>query len=531
MGGCEHCQQETPEGAELHCPLCRNAVYCGEDCRAADWIAHEHECNVHTVAAPNQAVFVPYHYDERVRADPEFDAAREPADTPLRQAHQMRYVSPNGEIRVRSERPLLGANGRYVAPERAPYTITLTMGGKTYKIRGDGEADAIYPENRRNGAARQLAKGNIPMETFVFWPEPRAVYASGARLPADLDEEEIAIGLAAGDREAALKGKFSETFDESPSKSSQLQRAHLRILRAKLHRADDGGLRREPLALDAIRVLRARDLEGNAVALAIHAPTGRLVDVEFAIPAEKSASEDPWRVINWACDAKNLDHVSALRSALEERILKHRALLGTLAELGGAEDEEDLRGELDALERDAATVRAHHEALSKGPIADVGVEVSAAIARSLDTLYTPIEGPFRRRRFRSKLRRFGARPAVDTVRALIERLKKAREARNEARDAVEEARATEGRVKRALKVASAKLKLKLASRRVGAIRDEARDWQRAISWYLASPAVRGTRDARSPEFLPARALEQILRDGLQETGREEEGGTLEIPDM
>ncbi len=61
------CGNQCHAEGGVTCPLCHGATYCSEECRQVDAI--KHDCpNVVRIAAPNDTLFVPYMYEDRMTA-------------------------------------------------------------------------------------------------------------------------------------------------------------------------------------------------------------------------------------------------------------------------------------------------------------------------------------------------------------------------------------------------------------------------------------------------------------------------------
>ncbi len=68
MACANHVCDNSSGAACISCPLCHSVAYCSEQCRVIDWVGHD--CaNVLRVTSPNQTIFRPYFYEDRMSAE------------------------------------------------------------------------------------------------------------------------------------------------------------------------------------------------------------------------------------------------------------------------------------------------------------------------------------------------------------------------------------------------------------------------------------------------------------------------------
>lgn len=420
------------------CSLCRTPVYCSEECRVQDWSVHN--CaNVIDVAQLNDAVFMPYHYEDML---PEDEWKQLDHNDPVFQAYSVRHVDANGLIShaiVGDEAVAFSQSGDFMGRGDTPPAELM---GKQYTIRvltaatdnasftplgsiitGVIPEDMIYLENKSNPAAAKLSgKGLSGMfgagglgrrfrklsGKLLFWPAPKAVENAGISLPIAGGRIRVELSVAGATTPVYIQGAYrlknsGETteFGRSVMKLFQLQ------LKTKFAKSGEKGIQVSP---KDVQVWKAFDLRGNQLNLAFLVNPGesmaQLVDVEFMVGKDKlKGMEEPiqsrdWTQVKYACNPKDPNQLFGLCMAIDEQV-------------------KEAPGQDKHLERCAAVIR-KYALHGEGDLK----EVDTAIRYALDTRFNDI-GLFAKAKYRKKIGQSRgsldeARKAVDEVSARLD---------------------------------------------------------------------------------------------------------------
>lgn len=318
----------------------------------------------------------------------------------------VRYVDPKGCIEQRLVQSSAAAapvtNQAHLAKD-LEYTMSVQLDKSEPVQLGQDlnlEDHAIWAG--AHGIASKLAAGKTG---FTLWPGAQSVIAQNLTVPANYDGTlKIDVHLSDGQR-TSLHAVYPEL--------SLLEHEHTRQLSADQLDFQKRFSRGDPqlsAMLPNVHALCGTDVSGNQVKLFWHVKNEReaqLVDIEYPLDRLNGEAYPNAQTIQFACDPADLDQVTGLVMALEDKMAAG-----------------DLEGPV--IQRAFETINAHRKTLETDQEhVYVSPKVNAAVKEATDALWQNIDGQARQRKYRDKLRRRGALHAIELAEELKERMRKA----------------------------------------------------------------------------------------------------------
>jgi hypothetical protein len=314
---CENnaCARACADDEHYTCSLCREPVYCSEQCQVIDWPLHA--C-ANLIDLPNErcGAFVPYYYEDLLTAE---ELSEVPANDPIFASYSTMHHNPNRTVStgiipslveghavsqadasnfVRGEDP--EAELRHFGITAYQISINAWNGNDPTVISGTIPNNMIFKDNPLNAKAKQLAAGPFSGRVwrsgaglFVFWPNPEQlrkdplfINLSGALT--------LTLNLVGGPSDTYEPRWVQATYALNQSKRGGLRdawRSVKNVFQRQLQIKFPKNSSNPPS--EHLQLLRYSDLEGNDVILTVYAIPGdksnvvQLVDVEFVTPANK----------------------------------------------------------------------------------------------------------------------------------------------------------------------------------------------------------------------------------------------------
>lgn len=409
---CENhlCAVQVEPKTALTCHHCRTPLYCSRKCQAMDWVAHNCPNVIEGALKPNETLFVPYHFEDRMPLE---EIAELDVRDPVFQSYSVRQVNAEMNVIERVVPALVGdmAIGftetntvppRGGNPEEdfdvkgaSGYEIAIDFGmGVTTTVAGKIPYDMIYLGNAQNQLANALAGGEVSdyaggsskwtrgktrlagltrrfkkaSDAYVFWPGADNIW-----------ERNIVVPMAGSVTFTLSVDKEQKTF-VSGGYILQTGRSALRKSMSKLLKTHLEPKLRAVSGLDStknMQILRGADAAGNVVIFTVLVDAyqyGRLVDIEYITPRGALTPEYiPYTAkapigTRFAVDTTNLEQVMGLNMGLEYAM----------------RIDSDLAAELD---KPAGIIRKYARAKADDPSLAPSAEVNVAVATAVGTLF------------------------------------------------------------------------------------------------------------------------------------------------
>lgn len=312
--------------ATVSCDICLQKAYCCAACKPLGWSIHQDFCNVHIADKIDTTVFMP-------QVD-SYDPKRVDGNEEFLQSHIVRYMNSKAIV----EEQLIGAE----------FTPTMKkLGGghpvdedKTYQLRISGshmipKLVNVIPvfKGSRDSRSDQLAQmATFDMSKVVFWSAERINVEIPTR-----GELKVLLLVNGSKTGRSIIGDYklpsSETFLGDWARK-------VKSLLLKKEYETKGF---STAVTNTLLTMRGSNRSGNTFRFTVQMTKGRggsatvpLVDVEFATKltdlqrgewvsssaaaAAASAVDEPTYSAQLKCDATDIDHVTALVHALEDRM-------------------------------------------------------------------------------------------------------------------------------------------------------------------------------------------------------------------
>ncbi len=325
MSGAQKCTCGKAD-ATIQCDICLQKAYCCKECKPLGWSIHQDECNVHIADKPDTTVFMP-EFDG-------YDPKRVDGNEEFLQSHIVRYVSPKAVV----QEQLITANFQQVvkklgggAPvdEDKKYQLRISGGGMIPKLIN---VIPVFKESRDSRAAELAGQKTYDMSKVVFWSSERVNIDIPTR-----GELKVLLLVNGSKTGRAIVGDYKLPSSENflgdfarKVKSHLLKKEYL-----------TKGFRAE--VTNTLLTMKASNRNGNMFRFTVQMSKGKggsatvpIVDVEFAtkeadlkrggwIGAETTPSQGDGVVSAdyiqpIKCDASNIDHITALVQAMEDRM-------------------------------------------------------------------------------------------------------------------------------------------------------------------------------------------------------------------
>lgn len=405
------CKKGVHVESEYHtCSLCRAPIYCSDECRIVDWVAHD--CpNVMQIQGGAKPMFAPYRYEDMLTQE---ELATLPVGDPVFQERAYLFHNDNRNVVYSQiEGNAVSENGRMpqvrgAAPpgNAGSYTITVRIGSSfTADITNCTiPHDMIYAGNTSNAKARTIAGfGDTFKEkvqglrrrlyakegSLIFWPGSDKVKA--AKIVTSELGGDIELSLKVAKGPGASSGASEVAFVRAGYMLSASADGFWRNTSRAVKKALTQNLRLKfPAGTEDIKqlqVLSYADSQGNGVLLtwSVDGMRAQLVDVEFMTPKlqlESVQQQPPVESLvsqRFICDPRNVTDVMAICMALDEH-------LATQTYVREAHES----GQHKQLELYAGVIKNHAYALQEDANAPVTPQLSVAIAAATDALYNEI---------------------------------------------------------------------------------------------------------------------------------------------
>jgi len=416
------------------CGLCHEPVYCSEKCRLMDWPLHACD-NVYEVANPldQRGFATPYFYEDTLKAK---DVDRLEVNNPVFNSYSVMHYNNNRKVSQAIVPQRINYNAESVSspPQGVKKGVEPTQflkEGKQYAIRvtvrsydkankeapighfvtGETTKDMIYPGNRRDPKANQLAEkqgSEFVKNQLVFWPH-RAFLGQERNIlcedKCDLDVD-LFLMRPGEDKFRATPDAYMHTGFNADQGRNQLDDAG-RLVQShysqNLHTKFVGDV--TTAKMDAMFTRHYEDGAGNGVIMTFLPLAGnqfQIADIEFMLPQEtmtnieengvaaQIASPFPTPISKqmYMCNLRDFDQVVGISQAVDE-VLADSAMQKTNETPYSLVD-------LERLQKAGSTIReyAHKMEKQNGALisADSMVphEVETAVNAALDTMYTHI---------------------------------------------------------------------------------------------------------------------------------------------
>jgi hypothetical protein len=362
--------------------------------------------------------------------------------TPEDGACIVRYVNPKGIIEQRTvEHPAQrSVECSTEISEDLTYDMTVSLNDEPPVALGD--TLNVHDHSIWHGAQGIASKLHTSGDdAFTLWPGNHAVESHKLTVAAnEAGTLKINVKLSDG-RNTSLHAVYPEMCQ--PAGNRQLTGDQIDFQK-KFRRGDA----RASSMLPNIHALCGEDVSGNAVKLIWHVrdnQTAQLVDIEYPLHNISGSSYANVQKINFRCDPMDLDQVTGLVMALEDKMA------------AGA-----LEGPV--IQQAFDTIDTHRKALETDEAMGASPKVNAAVKEATDALWQTIDGRARERKYQDKLMRGGGEMAIKLATDLKNRMLKAR---------------LYGKDKRGPKKW-------ISSSRKKTIRDELRDLETAINLMIRS---------------------------------------------
>lgn len=281
---CPTCNESDTEACRK-CEFCQEEVYCSEKCEAIGWSAHH--CNVLTVPDKSVTLFLP-----------EADEGE----------YILRHIDPKGYIDQRF------VNGKMETTWSEPseevpgsdfsYSMTIEKpNGETIELNN---LESIIHANAHNTTAAKLAANR---EGHVLWATPQRLARESLEFPED-GLVKISVHNAQGKLISSIAGVYA--LGASPEENSRRVNPIQADYQNKFRRGDSAA------RAARLEVLRGKDVAGNMVQLTFDG--NRLADVEYQYGPADPSDEYAYQTASFQCDPENIDHVTGLVMALEDKM-------------------------------------------------------------------------------------------------------------------------------------------------------------------------------------------------------------------
>ncbi len=345
--------------AVVACSICKQKAYCSEQCEKMGWSIHSTtDCNVHYADKPDTTIFTP---------QIDFDENRIEGNEEFLQSHIVRYMDAKANVHEQ------------VIEAQFRQTLTKFGGGaevseeKKYQLSIGGELINVVPvfKGAKNTRADHLAENkSADMSKVVFWSPDRTnieIPTTGSLKIVLLVDGEKLLKIA-GD----YKLPTSETLFGNWSrkiKSALLQKEY-----------EAKGFKKN--MTNTLLTMRGSNRKGNTFRFTVQMTKGQggsisvpIVDAEFSCRladlerAEKKMAPPPVpeadAELAFKCDSSDIDHVSALVLALEDKMAA---------------------GELANFDAHFNVISAHRQALMVGGDVTVSPKVRLSVHTAVEEL-------------------------------------------------------------------------------------------------------------------------------------------------
>jgi len=314
--------------------------------------------------------------------------------------HIVRYVNPKGSIEQRIVGNSLSSPVESFEDKDMPYSMHIEFNGNPAVTIDESMTladDAIW-----HGASGLAGKLGANKSGVTLWPGPTRIRAQQFVVPADREGSVKITITSEGERITGIHALYPAFTDlEFSTNNRQMTPLQTDFLK-KFRRGD-------PIAtamLPKLHALSGLDESGNAVKLIFN--SNQLVDVEYPIGASASPEISSFA---FRCDPSDLDHVTGLVMALEDKMASG-----------------DLEGP--TIQQAFDTLDTHRQLLETGE-GEVTPKINAAVQEATTALWQTIDGRARQRRYLDKLTRGGGpNVARKLALGLAERMRKARGAKS-----------------------------------------------------------------------------------------------------
>lgn len=367
------------------CSLCRQPVYCSEECRLVDW-AIGHACpNVVAVAEPLsvRSVAVPYYYEDCLRPE---DVERLPANDPIFSSYSFMYhdVSRRTETAYVSPKKQELQSTETIAPGRFLVRVTTSSTEpKAVKaetnIAGEAPHDVIFKGNRSNAKASAVAAATSGQGEGRYWLHDgikKLKTSESKALRSGQWLTKVGIELFRGDEKVH---ELQTTIDLGLAPSSSAMNGRSRAVAANYEQHLGKKFQGEQIKAKSLSVWRAVDPKSGCEALITTRPLAagvgwEIVDLEISSPIVPSSGRmthsDTYHV-----DVRDYSQMNGLIMAIETELAQ-----GT-------------HEKLSTLSRVAPSIRKYVLSMADEggkPPQYVSPEVKSAVNTAIETLYAPI---------------------------------------------------------------------------------------------------------------------------------------------
>ncbi len=317
----------------------------------------------------------------------------------------VRYVNPKGCIEQRLTQSSIPVTNQTDFKKDLGYTMTVQLNQQEpVQVGNDLNLEDHSIWAGVHGIASKLAQGTTG---FMLWPGNHTVTAHNLTVPADYDGTvKIDVKLSDG-QHTSLHAVYPELAALEQETTRQLTADQLDFQK-RFRRGDP----RLSTMLPNIHALCGEDVSGNQVKLFWHVSSDKeaqLVDIEYPLIRLNAENYPGVQTTKFACDPSDLDQVTGLVMALEDKIASG-----------------DLEGPV--IQQAFETINTHRKTLETDQEnVYVSPKVNAAVKDATDALWQNIDGQARQRRYYDKLIRYGGAKALDMAVELFDRMKKARE--------------------------------------------------------------------------------------------------------
>lgn len=413
MSSCSCCYKQLSSDSHTPCVLCQKQTYCSEECRTTDWVHYHHdECpNTINIASPNDVVFLPYNFEDCLSSETQISSPI------INQSYQLRHDFQNGKVGHKIIQPNIGKKqesnslfGLEPMKKGDKYSIKFELDGKSLgEIQGSFDSDMIY----RNCNQGVPFPGATQETDYLFWPNPEQVSRKSIILPQQGERLSITLSAPAlGDGITHVSGPYKM---QSETAYRDLSSTWKRQLNPRRDEGFNTGLR-------DFKMIRAQDVHGNTFVLGFNNRENRLVDLMVKIPRanfliqQKSVENHVFDVQNRTyCDPMNIDHITGLCMAVQERIAENKQELEEMIRENSdpnSVDIKDCKSQINVLEKHFNVLLKHQRNLEQAietnqEHIELPTQVSVAVNNALDSLSEiGVRLPsWRRRQYRKLLTR------------------------------------------------------------------------------------------------------------------------------
>lgn len=373
--------------ASICCEICKQKAFCSSECQSIGWSAHSDAgCNVHRVDDIDATI---YSVDAGLEFMTPQEIERLEGNEEFLQSDITTYLDPKGIVHEQHiDKSMFFRNlksfGAGKKIRKDGYTLDIEIDGELRKTIADLEV--LY--KGASGKAGQLAD-----LSSVRWSGASVLWAKELRIPIEGGSTITSILKLNGKPVSRVTGTVK--LSGNPRTAKRLEPEYKIKFGPNLRNPITAYTGYAPRSMSAFRFIVDKN---------------NIIDAEFAFfDGKAQRMNEP---MEFKCDANDIDHVTGLVAALEDKIASG-----------------DLMGE--TIQQHLHVINAHREALEREGEVQAGPKVQAAIHGATTALWEHVGAKAKQKNYLAQLNQYSsptlaANRAFQEVSALAVKIDKAR---------------------------------------------------------------------------------------------------------